>query len=216
MRRRQLARLEKLARPYIKSVRHDDAQFKENAGVVRHATWHAINLGALILFGEPEQDEPLSIAWQRCVEGFTYLQRLEKLEDLPEIDYVGCAATVVRRQVLGALPGTTEKAKLQHLLFSAPPWLLWMTCADLTAWLLGLELPDCSSVNGSPRVNRYFIWPALPKGKFESDPVSTGGAEISPRDWLFFKEMKKLPEEEMSRLDRKRFFEIARKLPPVD
>ena len=57
-------------------------------------------------------------------------------------------------------------------------------------------------MEGRSGIKRYKIWPAFPKGTFEVYPVSTGSMQISVRDWLFFKEMKKLPEEEISRLDR--------------
>ena len=125
-------------------------------------------------------------------------------------------AKVGRETVMSLLPGDTEKDKFQHLLTSAPPWLLWMTSADLTAGVLGLRVADLSVVEGRSGIKRFKIWPRLPKGTFERYPISTESIQISVRDWLFFREMKRLPEEEMSRLDRKRFFEIAQKLPPVD
>jgi len=44
-----------------------------------------------------------------------------------------------------------EKEKLEQVFASAPPWLIWFTFADYTAELLGLSLPDLSSVAGDAR-----------------------------------------------------------------
>lgn len=220
VRRRQLARLERLAKPYIEAGERWDA--KLNVKILEEAKWHAIDLGFLILFGEPKRDEPLLIAWQRGADRFGHIMKLQP-HLFPELNVLGMSrwfpreiAERGRETVMSLLPGGTEKDKFQHVLTSAPPWLLWMTSADLTADVLGLRVADLSVVEGRSGIKRFKIWPALPKGTFERYPVSTTGIEISVRDWLFFKEMKKLPEEEMSRLDRKRFFEIARRLLPAD
>ena len=220
VRRRQLARLEKLAKPYIEAGQRWDAKF--SAKIVEEAIWHAINLGAVFLFGEPKRDEPLSIAWQRCADRFGHVTKLDPQffhePNVPGISpwFPWEATKVGRETVMSLLPGDTEKDKFQHLLTSAPPWLLWMASADLTAGVLGLRVADLSVVEGRSGIKRFKIWPRLPKGTFERYPISTESIQISVRDWLFFREMKRLPEEEMSRLDRKRFFEIAQKLPPVD
>ena len=45
------------------------------------------------------------------------------------------------------LPGADEAEKLDAILERAPPWLLWFTHSDVSASILGLKLPDLSSVN---------------------------------------------------------------------
>ena len=56
---RQLARLEKLAQPYIQQ------RWEEEASV---AFIHVANISLLILYGNPKIDEPLPNAWKRCLE----------------------------------------------------------------------------------------------------------------------------------------------------
>jgi hypothetical protein len=127
-RRRQIARLEKLAGPTIKRVRQAEEDFKVR--IEDRATSHAIGLGALILYGNPKEDEPLSDAWQRCMERFPN-QGLEQHKGLlTNGEYIRYAVKIVREKVMAELPGSTEKEKFQNLLSSAPPWLLWFTFAD--------------------------------------------------------------------------------------
>jgi hypothetical protein len=54
-RRRQIARLEKLAGPMIERVRQAEDAVK--ARIRDSAISHAIGLGALILYGNPKEDE---------------------------------------------------------------------------------------------------------------------------------------------------------------
>ena len=114
------------------------------------------------------------------------------------------------------LPGTTEAEKFQNMFFSAPPWLIWFTFADITAKFLGLTSPDLSSVTSFSRSKAVFdIWPALPDCKFElrqrCKDIDDG---ISALDAVFFAKMIKIPVERMTRLERKRFMAIIERLPP--
>lgn len=166
VRRRQIARLEKLAGPMIERVRQADEDFKVR--IKNNATSHAIGLGALILYGNPKEDEPLSEAWQRCMERFPN-QRLKECKGLLiNGDYARYAAKIVGERVMAELPGSTEKEKFQNLFSSAPPWLIWFTFADFTAAFLDLTPPDLSSVTHFERSKSVFEkWPDLPDGKFE-------------------------------------------------
>jgi hypothetical protein len=214
-RRRRIARLEKLAKPTIERVRQSDKAL--NARIRDDATSHAIGLGALILYGNPKEDEPLSEAWQRCIERFPNQElALERMKGLlTNGNYIPHAAEIVGEKVMAELPGSTEKEKFQNLFSSAPPWLIWFTFADFTADFLDLTLPDLSSVRHFERSKSVFEkWPDLPDGKFEfrirSDDFDLKG--FSVRDLFFLKDMHQVPEEKMTRLDRKRYLSLFEKL----
>jgi hypothetical protein len=168
-RRRQIARLEKLAAPAIEYARQQYEAL--TARLKDHATLHAIGLGALVLYGKPNLQEPLSDAWQRCSERFPDLERFLKAKlSSPELQAM-TIADIVRRDVLSDLPGSSEKEKFQSLFSSAPPWLLWFTFADFTAYQLGLTLPDLSGVTNFGRSKKELMnWPSLPDYKFELRP----------------------------------------------
>jgi hypothetical protein len=212
-RRRRIARLEKLAEPTIERVRQSDEA--RNAGIRDAATSHAIGLGALILFGNPKEDEPLSEAWQRCMEWFQNQGLDRNTCLLISGNWIRCAAEIVREKVTAELPGSTEKEKFQNLFSSAPPWLIWFTFADFTGSILDLALPDLSSVTHFERSKSILNkWPNLPDGKFEfrirSDDLGLEG--VSVRDVDFLKDMHQIPAEKMTRLDRKRYFSLLHKL----
>ncbi len=212
-RRRQLSRLEKLAAPVIDHVRRKDNALE--TWIKHAATLHAVSLGTLILYGDPRADEPLLNAWRRCSKKFPDLQRLEILKSLGAQSYAENVAEIVRQDVMCELPGSIEKEKFQNLFSSAPPWLVWFTFADFTACELGLTLPDLSSVNDFARSKAVLDnWPALPDGKFEVRIRNLGDQNISVSDAMFLIDMYKVPEEQMTRLERKRFLSVIWQLPP--
>ena len=61
---RQIARLEELAQPYFKRRRQIE---KEWQGTIRGAADHAAILAFVIRYGDPKIGEPLSCAWERCI-----------------------------------------------------------------------------------------------------------------------------------------------------
>ena len=148
-RRRQIARLEKLAGPKIKQVRQAEENLKVR--IRNSATSHAIGLGALILFGNPKkdelsdaglgalilygnpkEDEPLSDAWQRCIERFPSLERWKVNKSYMSGEgYAREVAEIVLEKVKAELPGTAAIEKLQKLFSSAPPWLIWSSTSLL-------------------------------------------------------------------------------------
>jgi hypothetical protein len=77
--------------------------------------------------------------------------------------------------IIAGFPGADEKEKLDLVFASAPPWLIWFTFADYTAELLGLTLPDLSSVRGFARSKASFdLWYGFPSGVFERRPWPHG------------------------------------------
>ena len=68
-------------------------------------------------------------------------------------------AQIVRKDVMSDLPGSTEAEKFQNMFFSAPPWLIWFTFADITANFLGLALAgpfECHKFRSIQGGSRYL------------------------------------------------------------
>jgi hypothetical protein len=199
---RQLARLEKWAKPHIEQ--------KRKLNVNRHlmlwgAVGHASILAFLIRCGNPKIDEPLSCACQRFSESDTWKACCEMfpqfLSGRPDErsfkpynrDRVIIIGWILRHVILcnfpkddgylgidsfpgvDSFPGIDEKERLDAVFGSAPPWLIWFTFGDYTAKLLGLRLPDLSSMIGFERSEETFrCWWGLPEGQFEPHPWPDG------------------------------------------
>jgi hypothetical protein len=186
---RQVARLEKLLQPYIKRRQQIEQEWR---ALHSHAANHAAILAFLIRYGNPTIDEPLSCAWQRCSEASVWIECWHRfpccrstpycMVDNPEYPFnpnnrhstfqIGLP---LRHVINAGFPGADEKEKLDLVFASAPPWLIWFTFADYTAELLGLTLPDLSSVRGFARTKASFeLWCGFPSGVFERRPWSHG------------------------------------------
>lgn len=181
---RQIARLEKLAQPYVKQRRQIEREWQK---VRWGAVAHAAALVFLIRYGHPQIDEPLSNAWQRmrasdawkeCWDRFPadlFGWEQQHIVEPYDRDGVSFLGEFLRHAVISNFPGADEKEKLCAVFSSAPPWLIWFTFADYTAKLLGLKLPDLSDVIGFERSKENFdCWWGLPSGAFERRPWSTG------------------------------------------
>ena len=123
------------------------------------------NLALLILYGDPKIGEPLTCAWQRCLESKAWKECREK-----HPDYIGtygrdeegpftswgaqCIAQYFRKYILPELPGADETEKLNAVFAKAPAWLLWFTHAEWPILGLGLKLPDLSSMSRFARPDR--------------------------------------------------------------
>ncbi len=179
---RQVARLEKLAQPYLKGKRRAEQEWK---GTLHGAVGNAAILAFLIRYGNPIIDEPLSCACQRCSESSVWRGFADKYPSLLHrgeyafAPYDRDAAAIIglplRHLVISIFPGANEKEKLNAVFESAPPWLIWFTFGDYTAKLLGFTLPDLSSVTGFARSRANFnLWWGLPSGAFERRPWPDG------------------------------------------
>ena len=178
-RARQVARLEKLALPYIDRKRHEELERAERSASHRDEAFVVIaNLALLVLYGKPAISEPLTCAWERCLASNALKADGATHSDLREIDPFNkqgahSIAQYFRAHVLPGLPGADEREKLNAVLAKAPPWLLWLTHAEFPILLLGLKLPDLSSVCrfDRPKVSAHhqlpdgaFAWRQLPEG----------------------------------------------------
>ena len=202
---RRLSRLEKLVASVVAERKRREPE--EVAWRLQAARNHATRLVTLILHGDPRIDEPLAIAWQRA---------LTKL-GLDRIDQVLLPYRL--GDIVAALPGDTENAKLARIFCSAPSWLLDFCMASLDCFVLGIELPKSSEP--APEYGRDGLrdsidsWPDLPTGT-----IGAGRSipKPNPMRALSFEETNDLiglfksGEENWSRRDRRRHGEIVAKI----
>ncbi len=177
---RQIARLEKLAEPYFERRRQLWREFQLTQ---LGAAGHAAILAFLVRYGDPRIDEPLSRACQRVSESdvwhtccakylYHFIRRGRAFPFKPyDRDSASCIDMPLRHMVISNFCGRSEKDKLNAVFSTAPPWLIWYTFGDYTARLLGLKIPDLSTVRGFARSKADFkIWYGVPPGKFEARP----------------------------------------------
>ena len=179
VRAKQIARLEKRARPLLEQ-RLGSAERWEK--VRRGALNHAVVLGFLLRYGEPQIGEPLEEACRRVTESDAWK---EYQAIIPPVMAPICEdrfapydrgsvveiGEVLRHLFVSHLPGPTERDRLNAIFKSAPPWIIWLTFADYSAAVLDLELPDLSNVSSFARSRKGFdIWWGLPSWAFERHP----------------------------------------------
>ena len=186
---RQIARLQKLAQPFLKRKGDEDEQW---TSIIKGAANHAAVLAFLIRYGKPQIDEPLSDACERCAQSAAWKDCCDEFKFLlpgrkylrvespgpfqpHSVDSVNIIGAALRHVIISTYSGADEKQKLEVALASAPPWLLWFTFADYTAKLLNLTIPDLSKVTEFMRTKANFdIWWGLPRGVFEQAPWPHG------------------------------------------
>ena len=76
---RQIARLQRLAQPYLKQKEQDDRKWQQT---IRGAANHAAVLAFLIRYGKPRIDEPLSDACERCAQSAAWKDCWEEFKSL--------------------------------------------------------------------------------------------------------------------------------------
>jgi hypothetical protein len=202
---RQIARLEKLAQPYFQRKQQIEKEWQAiPRGAARHAAILAfvIRYGDPKI-GEPlscawERFINTDV-WKECCDKWEAMQ-LKQLADWKEKngedtsprnlsrflsqsykrspydrDGVTLTGDYFRHELIARFPGATEKEKLEQVFASAPPWLIWFTFADYTAGLLGLPLPNLSTVADCARSKADFNnWYGLPSGAFIPRPWPNG------------------------------------------
>ena len=213
---RQIARLEKLAQPYLKARRHAEEEWK---WTLRGAVENAAILAFLIRYGNPRIDEPLSCACQRCSEFNVWRELADRfprmlMNFLGKYAFepynrggAGLIGAPLRHLVISIFPGADEKEKLDAVFATAPPWLIWFTFADYTAKLLGLKLPDLSDVIGFERSKENFDrWWGLPSGAFDRRPWPDGpdSEPLAHTDLDLLRPALAWPDSQMTSRERKR------------
>jgi hypothetical protein len=109
-RARQVARLEKLALPYIERRRQEVQMRRDEAFVI------IANLALLVLYGKPAIGEPLTCAWGRCLASGALKADRAMRSDLARknpFDAQGArsVANYFRAHILPELPGADERDK---------------------------------------------------------------------------------------------------------
>jgi hypothetical protein len=190
---------------------------------------HAIAVAAIVIWGEPKIDEPLVHAWARTLAH----HRMDvQDQDTPENKYElqvteKMYSAIVEDPDYGTprwdpyVVHAPEAARFTEIFRTAPVWLLQFTKIRLDAWSLKFDLPDISAelMWGVEGVKDSKRWPLLPLGTMAAgDPVRSAPEEfesdLSPEERRFYLEMKKRPEEEWSRLERRRMLELIQPLSP--
>lgn len=224
---RQIARLEELAQPYLKRRRQIEKEWQRT---IPGAANHAAILAFLIRYGDPKIGEPLSCACQRCSESSAWKEFSDKFPSILSLrpgeysfkphnrDSAGVIGTPLRHLVISIFPGADEKEKLDAVFASAPPWLIWFTFGDYTAELLGLTLPDLSSVAGFARSKANFdLWWGLPSDAFERRPWPDGpdNEPLARTDLKLLRPTTGSPDGQMTPRERKRARAIHMKSDPI-
>jgi hypothetical protein len=203
---------------------------------------HTTAIAAIVLYGEPTIDEPLVRAWERTLahhrmDGddstldddaidmpFPELRPAEKMypaivddPDYGRPHYSRPDGYWWEPDIVHA----PESARFTEIFRTAPVWLLQFTRIWLDAPVLEFDLPDISAelLWGVEGVEDAKRWPRLPLGTMAAgDPVCIApeefGSDLSPEERRFYQEMKKRPEEEWSRSERRRMLELIERLSP--
>src|SRR6266566_1383355 len=102
-------------------------------------------------------------------------------------------AEYFRKYFLPDLPGSDEVEKFSLIFKKAPPWLLWFTYGDANARILGIKLPDLSTVNRFIRDPQNLANDHLPPGPFECRLRADGSEDqvaIWTKNWMIKKKLK--------------------------
>jgi hypothetical protein len=193
---------------------------------------HATAVAAIAISGEPKIDEPLVRAWERTLahhqidaaEGSALDvedSRLTLHEFHSRLTPHEFRAAEKMYPAIVDDPRAPESARFTEIFRDAPVWLLQFTKMRLDALVLEFDLPDMSAelIWGVEGVNDAKRWPRLPLGTMAAgDPVCVApkefGGDVSPEELRFCQEMKKRPEEEWSRLERRRMQALIERLCP--
>jgi len=172
---RQMARLEARIASLLERYGQSVARVDESVDRSIYAASHIkiCNLAFITLYGEPKIDEPLLAAWERCCQSDVVREKNGRFEDTP-FTLIGAVdvADFFLGFVLYHLPGDNPLDQLDRIFAKAPPWLCWFTHADFDARILGVTLPDLSSVSRFQR-GRATLY-RLPLGPFECHRLPDG------------------------------------------
>ena len=76
---RQIARLQRAAQPYLKQKEQDDRKWQQT---IRGAANHAAVLAFVYRYGQPQIDEPLSDACERCAQSAAWKECCDEFKSL--------------------------------------------------------------------------------------------------------------------------------------
>jgi hypothetical protein len=111
-----------------------------------------------------------------------------------------------------------ERARFTEIFSAAPVWLLAYTFTMIDAKLLKFDLPDLSAAPQWGEIGRGGArrrWPKLPVGVMtEGDPIAKQEIDpsLSAEDCVFALRMLDKPEDEWTRMERRRMLDIGPRL----
>jgi hypothetical protein len=213
-RTQRVARLERLAPRYFEILERLQAAAGDK--LANQAVIHLTNLAVLSHFGNPTVGEPLSTAWERCDLGPW------KRTDFPTPFDPWAArfvSSMTREVFIPKLPGPDEKERIQLIIASAPPWLVWFTYGDVTADVLGLKVPDLSDMRKFARsASTLRRLPALPSGPFKYRPWPDGSDDepITAEELALLRKELAGITEQMTPRERRRAMKLYVQLGPIE
>ena len=170
IRRELKSQLIELEKRYAAAV---EAKRDEENAPGRSAHWHAVEVAAVVLYGEPKIAEPLSDANSRMEEKLD--KQFGAAADEWWLRQTGEKANPVMRGLLcqklmfDALPGADDNLKFERIFSNAPVWLLKFAGIEWDAKLLGFKLPKlvgAPALGEEARLDRNQ-WPFLPEGTID-------------------------------------------------
>jgi hypothetical protein len=171
IRRELKSQLTELEKRYAAAV---EAKRDEETVPARSAHFHAMEVAAVVLYGEPKIAEPLSAACSRMQEKLD--KQFAAAADERWLRQTGEKANPVMRGLLcqklmfDALPGANDNLKFERIFSKAPVWLLHFTGIEWDAKLLGFKLPKlvgAPALGKEARLDRNQ-WPFLPEGTIDA------------------------------------------------
>jgi hypothetical protein len=141
---------------------------------LRQARMHAIQVAAVVLYGEPKIEEPLRIAWSRVEEMLTkkFGAAVDEwwLREGEEEIHPDFRVFLYAPFMFVKLPGGNDNLKFERIFSEAPAWLLKFTAVEWDAKLLGFKL---RKLVGTPELGREARrdrnkWPSLPQGTIDA------------------------------------------------
>jgi len=133
------------------------------------AHFHAIEVAAVALYGDPKMEEPLRIARFRMEKKLKEEFATAAKDWIRErggdgnplmVDYL------CQQLMFNSLPGANDNLKFERIFSKAPVWLLKFTGVEWDAKLLGFKLRKlvgAPELGSEARLERNQ-WPFLPKG----------------------------------------------------
>ena len=137
------------------------------------ARLHAVEVAAVVLYGEPKITEPLSEANSRMREKL--VKQFAAAADEWHLRKTGEKANHLMREGLCqlrmfyALPGADDNLKFERVFSKAPVWLLKFAGIEWDAKLLGFKLPKlvgAPALGVEARLDRNQ-WPFQPEGTID-------------------------------------------------
>ena len=173
IRRELKSRLSELEKRYAAAVQ---AKRDEEDAPARWARFHAIEVAAVLLYGEPKMEEPLSVARSRMQEKldkeFAAAAEEYWIRVLGEKPHPTnpIRAFLYPMFMFDALRGANDNLKFERIFSKAPVWLLKFTGVEWDAKLLGFKL---RKLVGAPALGREARldrnrWPYLPEGTIDA------------------------------------------------